>query len=703
MISAKDEGGRLREARSIYERTCSHYETAKWVDEVDRDERYYHGDQWAAEDVEYLRKQKRPALTFNVIQSKLLHLIGSHEDNLQEPTVVGTGIEDAAMADVLNRLRSRVAADVEQMVVDAEVFENGIVCGIGNAAIDAMPDPADPARVKVVLRSLHPLEVLWDPAAERRDRSDARYVVLSRWLSRSEFRVEYPDHAEKIDEIWERLQSGTGLVTRTDPADRRIDQDRRTLIDMRYYDRHQDQVRVTRIEYRKAGRVRLAFDPETGASREVTPDVEKALRAVAPDVEIGDHWREEIRWIEFIGDAVLYDDVSPLPVNGFTVSSFVCHSDHRGLPYGKVRQLRDPQSEVNKRFSQMLYLLMQQSQPGVFAEVGAFVDARQAEESLKQAGSVTHLNTGGMQKIQPRPVPQFPDAPAMVHEHALKLLTQISGIWQDQLMEPRGVPEAAATAQLHYRQSLLAMRPVIRGFEQYQRQVALRVLELIVGIFPDEQIAEMLGNDERWQVRGRVVTDRQTGVQVPLSSIRDLKWQVELVPADENNTQRLLEMQMLVQLMGVGMPIDPEVVIEMMPLSADKQDRMRAFITAQREGAGRAAQAEAESAEKQLKTMAMLEAADRQIAAGKLAETTRHNKALEMLSGMKVGEAKRSALASETVEGGKLAVDVHRASMERERMVQEIVMQVVAALQTGGPLMAPGDAGAPEMAQEMPA
>lgn len=680
MISAKEGKDRLAEARAWFDRAVSHYESSGWANDVDRDSRFYHGDQWTSEDVAYLKKQNRPALTFNVIQSKLMHLIGSHEDNLQEPVVVGVGPEDQAVADVLNRLRERISESIDQAAIDAEVFEDGIVCGMGTACIDAMPDPADPARVKILFRSLSPLEVLWDPASERRDRADARCVFISRWLSRAEFKVEYPEFADRIDEIFTELRGGDVTGARLNPVNQSISDEGLLARTSRYYDRHQDQVRVVRMEYRLAEKVKLAFDPATGSSREVTPEVARAMRAVAPDVEIGDHWREGVYWMEFIRDEVLYDDASPLPIDGFTAASFVCHDDHRGLPYGKVRQLRDPQSEVNKRFSQMLYLLMQQSQPGVFAEAGAFVDRTQAAESLKQAGSVTDLNVGGLSKIQPRPVPEFPSAPAMVHEQALKLISQISGIWQDQMMEPRGVPEAAATAQLHHRQSLLAMRPVMRGFDLYQRAVASKIVQIIVGILPDEQIAEMLGNDERWQVSGRVVTDAQTGAAISLSSIRELKWNIDIRPADENNTQRLLELQLVIQLLGVGMPIDPEVVIELTMLPQDKKERLRAFLASQREAQAKSAAADAQAASEQIDRMAQLEAADRQIAAAGLAEKSRHNKALEMVAGMKFGESTRAARAGETVAGGRLAVEVHGAALERERMVMDVVQEVLAQI-----------------------
>lgn len=664
MIDATTPEERLRQARAIYERCVDHYERQGWFDEVKRDYEFYHGyGQWSSDDLEHLRRQNRPALTFNLIHSKLMHLIGTHEDNLQEPVAAPVGLEDRPLAEILNHVRDRIYADINAADIDAQVHEEGLVVGIANAALDAMPDPQDPTRLSVGLYFAGPFEVLWDPASERRDRRDARFVVWHRWLSRSEFKVEYPEFAARIDEIW-ASQGWTGSSARDRTfAEPRAKDDYQRRRDLLYYDARQDMVRVIRLEYRRPDRVTVALDPVSGASREVDPKTLALLRDLAPDLESQTFWRESVHWIEFVGHEALFDAASPLPIDDFSISSFVCHQDDRGLPYGKVRQLRDPQSELNKRYSQMLHLLVQQTQPGLYAEQGAVADKAQAEKSLKMAGTVTELGLGGLAKIRERTVPQFPDGAAQLHQQAIRLFEMISGIAGDQLMEPRGVPEAAATAQLKHRQSLLAMRPVIRGFDAYQRQVFGKLLKIIVRAMPDAQIEDMLGNSERYRVAGHVVTDAETGRQVMIGDMRSLRYQIELRPADENNSERLLELSTLTQLMQLGHPVDPDVLTDLTSLSADKKQALKRFAKQQAEMQAKSAQAQMAASEAQLTSQLRLDQADREIDAAALAEKVRHNKALEELRAVQIGKDIGAVLDGRDLAEQQMVLDLVKQAL----------------------------------------
>ena len=672
MIDATTPEERLRQARTIYERCVEHYERQGWFDQVKRDYEYYHGyGQWSADDLEHLRRQNRPALTFNLIHSKLMHVIGTHEDNLQEPVAAPVSLEDRPLADILNHVRDRIFADIDASDVDAQVHEEGVVVGIANAALDAMPDPDDPTKLKIGLYYAGPFEVLWDPASERRDRKDARFVIWHKWLSRSEFKVEYPEFASRIDEIW-ASQGWSGPSARdrtfTEPRSKDDYQRRRDLL---YYDARQDMVRVIRLEYRSPERVTMAIDPVSGETREVDSKTLALMKQLAPDVESQTYWRELVKWIEFVGHEVLFDAESPLPIDDFSISSFVCHQDDRGLPYGKVRQLRDPQNELNKRYSQMLHLLVQQTQPGLYAEQGALPDKTQAEKSLKMSGSVTELGPNGLSKIRERGIPQFPDGAAQLHQQAIRLFEMISGIAGDQLMEPRGVPEAAATAQLKHRQSLLAMRPVIRGYDAYQRAVFGKLIKLIVRAMPDAQIADMLGNSERYRVAGHVVTDAETGRQVDISDMRRLRYQVELRPADENNSERLLELSTLTQLMQLGHPVDPDVLTDLTSLSADKKQALKRYAKRQAEMQAQTAQAQIKASEAQLASQLRLDQMDREIDVASLAEKTRHNQALEELRAVQIGKDIGSVLDGRDLAEQQMVLDLVKqalASHDRRHM-----------------------------------
>ncbi len=668
MITATEPAQRLVQAKAIYENTYDHYERHGYFREVEEDLRYRHGRQWSAADLKILHEQRRPALVFNLVAARCRHLCGAHEDNLEEPVAVPVGPEDRLQAELLNHLRDRIYGELEATDLEAEAFEQGIEAGIHSISVDALPHPDDPEQIEVVFHPHGPWDVMWDPASERRDRRDARFNFVCRWLSRSEFKAEFPEHAGVVDEVFNSF-SGAGPTIPRDNAPQapsaRGDayRHRRELL---YYDRHRDQVRLIRIEFKYSERVTVAKDPVTGEAIEVE-DAEhlRLLRAVAREGELAveSYWRESYRWLQFIGDKILYDDEQPIPLDEWSLASFICHLDEHQLPYGVIRAARDPQDEVNKRYSQTLHLMTQQTQPGSYAEEWAVVDKTQFEKAQKMAGSAAYLRRGGLGAIRERQVPTFPDGAAQLHQGALRLLDIIMGVTADEIMEPRGIPEAAATAQLKHRQSLLMMRPILRAFGTFQRQLFRKLVKIITLSMPDAQIAALLGNSERFQVQDGMVMDRTTQKVAPLRSIRDVRYQIDVRPAEENSTERMIGLQLALQLLQLQVPFPPDVLVDLLPYPAEMRDRIRAFARQQQEMQARSSQAEMEAAMEQLAKQYGLEKADRAIAASKVDEAKRHNLALEAIQTMKV-------------TGGQ-TLDLQRLSLDQKQQVLDFALELL--------------------------
>ena len=547
------------------------------------------------------------------------------------------GSEDQFIADILNHIVKRVRARACADETDTKVFEDGVICGKGDLHLDVYADPKNPRWVKMDYVRIDPLEVKWDPASKLQDRTDARYFFWDKWLSREEFKAEYPDHADKIEEVLARENDHSYTSRFNDPRTmQRARPDRyRPARDLTYYDRYRDLVRVIHMEYKLAKR-RFFVAGETGTSMEVDEEVLPTLRDLYDGVEVIEAWDTETHWLEFIGDMVLFDDVSPMPYDGFGVSNYTVRLDFgTGLPYGKVRNLCDPQREVNKRHSQMLNLLASQTQPGVFAELTAVPDKDEFERSLTDAGSTSWLNTGGLERVRAREVPAFPEAPARLFDVGMKMVEVISGIFTDELTSPRGIPEAAATAQLKHRKSNLMQIPLQAVFEAYQKAIRRKEVETIVCSMPDDQIAAILGNDKKYRVESGVVVDNETGNQVELRNMRTTRFDVAFEIGDGATSQRLLELQTLVELQKSGIPVDPSIIVELTTLTADKKARLAAFAAQAQQAAQQAEASKAEALLTQLERQHSVDVGRLRVEGLKAAEGTRHNIASEILGSIK--------------------------------------------------------------------
>ena len=104
---------------------------SSWRPEALRDLQMYAGNQWRKEDIEALRGQGRPALTFNKITSIINAVCGSEVTNRFETRFIPRTTDDEmfneAMTEVVRYIRQK--SDVEHE--ESAAFMDAAICGIG--------------------------------------------------------------------------------------------------------------------------------------------------------------------------------------------------------------------------------------------------------------------------------------------------------------------------------------------------------------------------------------------------------------------------------------------------------------------------------------------------------------------------------------------------------------------------------------------
>jgi len=621
---------KLAKVKAEYEDTIDQYTT--WVDKVEEDLDYYHGSQWLPEDLEYLRKRGRPALTFNVLQAKILHLVGANEDNAKEPIFVAEDVNDRSAADVMNILKHRICEVAELDVAESMMFEDGVSAGIGNIMIDVEPDDLDVTELKVAIEPMDPTEVLWDLNSRRRDRADARFFFSHHWLTKSELKADYPDLTkDELSEIFAPVTKDGGGGVVGESFARQITDDsisgghmhRRRLL---YWDTKRHQVRVVHMEHVETERITVLLMPDSDEQVEVSDKKRRLIEKVVPgQFEFVDVFREKFYWIDFVGSKLLYDEPSPMPFDGFSVISYICMLDRDNMPYGKVRGLKDPQKEVNKRHSQTLEMISRQGNPGLIAEVGALVDKTQAEEAMREGG-IVETQAGKFDKITARNAPTFPDAVARMMDTGLRMIDVISNVFVDEMQEPRGIPEAAATTQLKQRKSLLTTLPILKQFHRTRKLIMQKMMQVPVRAMSDKQIGRLLANQRRFQVWNGMIEDKASNNQrTYIRDLRRIHYNVDLLPAAAGSSEAIMHFQMLMAMMTAKVPIDPEVLFDASNLPPHMVDRLRVYVKRQMQTSAQSNMREAKSIEDQFKADAMINQGKLMLDKAKLDETKRHN------------------------------------------------------------------------------
>jgi hypothetical protein len=573
-----------------------------WQAEARDDFNFRDGDQWSTDEKQILAEELRPILTFNLTKSHVDLIMGMNEDNRVIHRATPFEPTDTFLCDVLNDLSDFVSQTENFEEEEDGALESAAICGRGWCAIDFQPDPRRFGNITLSLLDVPVHEVHFDPAARRPGLEDASYLVWDRWMTQEDFKIRFPKvGAAKLEGIIndtatisgtsDPVSSDLGLPISDDPTS---DYERPLDSDINFYDRNKSMIRIVHMEYWEYYKKYFAYNPETGAFEEIPSMPSKAQKVeffdtFGEDMTIETMYDKRVKWLQFVGDEILFDDVSPLPFPGFSLVPMFAYRDaskRSNNHYGLVRLMKDPQREVNKRWSQALNMLNQQVQPGVYAETDAFVDEAQALQSMKVAGDITWVNAGSLTggKIKERTVPTFPNAPMQMEQFSQDIMKKITGINPDLLGQDRGRQEPGVVVRMRQQQGMTLLKPLFRNFNFMKKEIFKRKLAIIMEYMPDKQILQVLGQNERYSIdpQSGVITDNQTGHQAELRNVRALEYNVVAEQAPGNTTTRMLELQSMLEMMQT-LPVPPEQIIEKLDIAADEKARWIEYISQQQQ------------------------------------------------------------------------------------------------------------------------
>jgi hypothetical protein len=583
----------------------------KWQNDAREDFKFRDGDQWSDEEKQILEEELRPILTFNLVKSSIDLIMGMNEDNRIVYRASPTEPTDAFLCEVLNDL-----SDFEKEINNFEEEEDGAlesaaICGRGWVGIDFQPDPERFGDIRMTEIDIPVHEVHFDPAARRPTLQDASYLVWDRWMTKEDFKIRFPKVGPK--KMQSLLEASSGYSATSDPMSsdgipisdpQSADFEREMDNDINFYDRTRNMLRVVHMEYWEYYKRYYVYNPEKGEFREfgsnpTTEQKEEFLLQFGEEMTIEIMYDKRVKWLQFIGEEILFDDESPLPFNGFSIVPMFAYRDvskRTNNHFGLVRLMKDPQREVNKRWSQALNMLNQQVQPGVYAETDAFVDERQALQSMKVAGDITWVNAGALTggKIKERTVPTFPNAPMQMEQFSQDIMKKITGINPDLLGQDRGRQEPGVVVRLRQQQGMTLLKPLFRNFNFMKKELFKRQLSIIMEFMPDRQIIKILGQNDRYQIDPQtgIITDMMSAQeteqgtiytrQAAIRDVRSLSYNVTGEEAPGNMSKRMTELQTLIE-MQETIPVPPQQIIEKMDLSATEKERWIEYINQQQQ------------------------------------------------------------------------------------------------------------------------
>ena len=362
-----------------------------------RDHDFYDGDQWELDDIEVLKARGQMPLVFNVIKPTVDWLIGTERKTRVDYRVMPREKSDAAGAEVKTNVLKYIADVNKSQYARSRAFSDAIKSGVGWIEAGIRTDPT----MEPLYTGYEDWRNIWyDPLSVEPDLSDARFVFRERYVDLDVAMSMFPD---RHDVLIASAITG-GMYNPTDASmldDVDAEQDIFDASSMGMFSQTRSRVRLTECWYRVAWNGKVlrgdnlgaldgaVYDPSSQAQKTL---VEEGRAAVY------DTTRMQMRSMILCDKGVLQDIESPYRHNRFPlIPVWGFRKKRANAPYGVIRGLIDPQSDLNKRRSKALFIL---STNQVIADDDAVEDFDELAEEVARPDGIIKKKKGSELEIR---------------------------------------------------------------------------------------------------------------------------------------------------------------------------------------------------------------------------------------------------------------------------------------------------------------
>lgn len=330
------------------------------------DEDYFDGLQWSEEDAQVLRDRDQAPLVFNKVKPSIEWILGTEKRTRMDNKVIPREESDEALAEIKQKLIKYVNDANNYPFASSDAFQDCVVAGLGWLESGVNTE----AGQELLYRGSESWRnVLHDSLAANRSNRDGRYLFRWRYLDLDVAQALFPGRAGILhsaamdsDEIVERDQDiwYLGARVNNEESDFLTGSRQRTVRspETTGFGRRQ-RVKIIECWYRQPKPAQIMrgsgrFDGEIydQQNEEHAAAIEDGMVSLASTLHM------QMRVMICTESHVLFEGESPYAHNDFPLTPMWCYRRKRdGMPYGKIRDIRDAQDDLNKRASKALFIL----------------------------------------------------------------------------------------------------------------------------------------------------------------------------------------------------------------------------------------------------------------------------------------------------------------------------------------------------------
>ena len=340
----------------------------RWQDEAHEDFAFVAGKQWTDEQAKAFEESNRPAIVINKIRPRISIVSGYQRLNRLDISFLARTNDDVELAHVRTGVTKYVLDRCDYEAVESQAFLDCAIGGLGWFGPKIKYDYEN-NDCEAVVERVDPFSMYPDPEAHELDFSDMKFVCRARWADKDELKQIYPEKAEAIEGKFSKYDS--------------IEEDHKNddEVDPFWYAEELQKIRVVEYWY-KVKTQKTMLQLSDGQSVEYNEETKQQIDFAIQTGQIAVIAQQkipvtEIRCCTFFDNIMLEDIPSPYEHGELPYIPIVFHYYGTGdIPAGFVRDMKDPQVEINKRRIQALHIIDNSSGGGGWYEVTAMTRKR---------------------------------------------------------------------------------------------------------------------------------------------------------------------------------------------------------------------------------------------------------------------------------------------------------------------------------------